>query len=128
MSKREIIAVTTLAAHLAKRYQPRTDAAVENLPASRCAADALALQRLGRSAMRALDRYSDSEAGASPGAYTERDLQERWRQIEEDADKVLRPYGLVAHCHDHPFIAECLCIGGLPDNHPNEQECGGYRI
>lgn len=132
MSKRDIETVCTLAAHLAYVTAIHLDDPTWEVkitrPASECAADAMALQRLGRSAMRALDRYSDSEAGASPGAYTGRELQERWRQIEEDADEVLRPYGLTAHCHDHPFIAECLCIGGLPDNHPNEKECGGFRI
>lgn len=132
MSKRDITVVCELAAHLAcceiMNAQRQDGPGVYQVDGPAIAADAMKLQRLGRSAMRALDRYSDSEAGASPGAYTEWELQERWRQIEEYADEVLRPYGLTAHCHDHPFIAECLCISGLPDNHPNEKDCGGYRI
>lgn len=128
MSKRDIQTVCTLAAHLA------IEAKVLSLKdpsrfreASQCAADAMALQRLGRSAMNALDRLSASEAGRALHAYTQEDLEWAWQIVINKATEILSPYRLKAECRDEPFKPECLYILGLPGNTLGGEE-DGYGI
>lgn len=111
MSKRDIIAVTTLAAHLAQRTatfstmgKPDT---VMRSPA--CAAtDAMALQRLGRSAANNATRLCNIP-----------DYQERHDiiagKLHAQAQAILKPYGLRCTVGGDPR-GFCLFVVGLPGN------------
>lgn len=119
MSKRDITAVCTLAAHLAQclEFSDAPEHAGETIggdyrDAARVAADAMKLQRLGKSAMKALDKAHTLKKPR----YTQEQLDNHWQQIGEKAREVLTPYGLKAECRDEPFTPECLYIIGLPAN------------
>lgn len=107
MSKRDIQGVATLAAHLAQRQQ-QVETGIGcyeeyiRKPAE-CAADAMKLQRIGRSA-RNLVRKADG---------TER--TRRWAQkIVDDGNTVCKPYGLgVVFDYEQ---APHFFVVGLPGN------------
>lgn len=90
----------------------------------------MALQRLGQRAMRALDKRSACEAGRSPQDYSQQELEDEWERVTNQANVLLRPYGLSAKCSDEPFGAECLYIVGLllpASNGPGNYQ-DGFRI
>ena len=106
MSKRDIIAVCELAAHLAlhSTYAALGDVATRG---PRAAADAMRLQRLGR---RTRNLFKKLDA---VWAYRlELGVQEKGR-IEEAGNAVLQPYGLSCHVvGEYPGFY----IRGLPAN------------
>ena len=131
MSKADIVAVTTLAAHLAQRtVTPEHDELGHEFGGfsatpHEASEDAMRLQRRGRRAMRALNRAGTWKDGKV--IYTEGQCVEEFRRIEAQATEVLDRYeGLMALCEDHPFVPECLEILGLPTNYPKDSE--GYCI
>ena len=131
MSRRDIETVCTLAAHLAQRtVTPERDELGHEFGGfsatpQEAAEDAMYLQRLGRRAMRALNRAGTWKDGKV--IYTEGQCLEEFGRIEAQAAEVLDRYeGLKALCGDHPFVPECLEIQGLPTNHPKDSE--GYCI
>lgn len=110
MSKADITNVATLAAHLAqldayKQEDPVTAGFIAcRLPAGRCAADAMKLQRLGRRTRRMFEKPSASDAEL-----------ERQRILVAGND-ILKPYGLVCDIEDLPFDERGFFIMGLPPN------------
>lgn len=121
MSRREIIVVCELAAHLAQRGPSVYHYSPPYKTPGDCAADAMALQRLGRRAIRNSDRLADLEIGKRhilPGGriFGPDDFGVEKDRIREEAAPIVAPYGLKAEIRDEPFQAECLYIIGLPPN------------
>lgn len=87
MSKREIIAVTTLAAHLAFKAEPGWGYA------SRCAADAMTLQRLGRRARNNGRKRWVPPPDRTPD-YSPDEFLAECARIGGEVARVLSPYGL----------------------------------
>jgi len=110
MSRREIVAVCELAAHLALRdakLAPLGPATIHN-KAGQFAQDAMTLQRLGRRARRHIEKC-DARQGIYWGASVEHE------RIERQGDQLLAPYGLTAKLGNTG-----LCIIGLPSNGDGE--------
>ena len=106
MSKREIIAVCELAAHLARGPKDYciSGPLYEEISPARCADDAMKLQRLGRRTRRMFEKPSASDAEL-----------ERQRILVAGND-ILKPYGLVCDIEDLPFDERGFFIMGLPPN------------
>lgn len=108
MSKRDIETVCCLAAHLAVKSQMlQGEGLVTFGPAlyraPRCAADAMALQRLGRSARNLVKRGTGGQRAMD------------WVQrIVNDGNTVLKPYGLGC-CFDFDEAPHFFVVG-LPGN------------
>ena len=108
MSKADITAVATLAAHLQRKCDDwqGEDFDPDHTP-EKCAADAMQLQRLGRSV-----RNSHKKAGQVSYDHTGACIRIRAR-----ADAVLKPYGLTCATR-----LGTLMIHGLPGNTPEEKD------
>lgn len=108
MSKRDILTVCELAAHLMVAGLPPGVTAPHH-SAPRCAADAMALQRLGARCKRwAVNRHIRKQYWDGL----------EYRRIGAEAEKILRPYGLTAKPKSYPMNERpgCLMINGLPGN------------
>ena len=123
MSKREIIAVTTLAAHLAQRMtnEPPGYFVDHCSPKpEQCAADAMRLQRLGRSAR-------NNDLRCQRGTVKLQAIEQQDRRIQENARRILEPYGLSPRLEANAAPKPCLYIMGLPSNQP-ESTAEGFGI
>lgn len=127
MSKRDIIAVTTLAAHLARKGERTPEMYGE--PSARFSADAMALQRLGRSARNMYARNAAWRASPLPDYHQwgPAKAREQDKRIREQAAVILRPYGLTCDLSDGSTATDsgpCLHILGLPGNTLGGDEAG----
>lgn len=117
MSKQQIADVCTLAAHLAQRQEHIVTGIMEyddyiRKPAQ-CAADAMALQRLGRSARNLVKRGCGDQKA--------RDWVQR---IVDGGNTILKPYGLGC-CFDFDEAPHFFVVG-LPGNGADPSD--GYGI
>lgn len=100
MSKQQIVAVCELAAHLMVSGLPPGIMAPHS-SASRCAADAMRLQRLGRSARNAYKRQYEVSY----------DIEGACIRIRAQIDEVLKPYGMLGM-----VLRSGVGIADLPPN------------
>lgn len=133
MSKRDILTVCMLAAHLAQR-QHTVETGIGCFEEyirqpQQCAADAMALQRLGRSARNMYARNAAWRASPLPDYHQwgPAKAREQDKRIREQAAVILRPYGLTCDLSDGSTATDsgpCLHILGLPGNTLGGDEAG----
>lgn len=104
MSRAEILDVCTLAAHLATITAQRDYPTLRGAACVDEAADAMKLQRLGRSARNVGKKWRN-------GLYTNDQHETAMQRLDRKVDEILTPYGLDGRARDHG-----LRIVGLPGN------------